>query len=308
MKYSLIDTHCDTASEALDKNIGFYNNGLHVDLAKMGEYEYVQFFAAFIAPEYKNEAMQRAFAIIKKVKDEIEKSGGKIALCRSYEELARNKGKVCAFLSLEGGEPINSKDDLQRLYDEGIRMAALTWNYKNRLAAGVNEEDENAGLTGFGKEIVKEMNRLGIILDVSHLNERSFWDVIEASKKPVIASHSNAYSICPNKRNLTDRQFLELKKNRGIAGINLYPVFLSGKEKAGIDDIIKHIEHFLSLGGENNICMGADFDGVDFLPEEIDGAWDIYKLFNAMLKKGYSEKLVRKISYTNMQCFLQENL
>lgn len=307
MKYSLIDTHCDTASEALDKNAGFFGNTLHIDLAKMKDIEYTQFFAAYIAPEYKDTAMKRVLEIIRKVKSETAKNN-KISLCKSYDDYLKNKGKIKAFLSLEGGEAITDKKALLTLYKEGIRMAALTWNYSNHLAAGVLEADENKGLTPFGREIVTEMNRLGILIDVSHLNDKSFWDIISLSKIPVVASHSNSRAVCNNRRNLTDEQFTAIKNSGGIVGINFYPKFLCESGKAEIKDIIAHIEHFLSLGGENNICMGADFDGVDILPENINGIWDIGKLFDEMLRLGYSETLIKKLSYTNMEGILKENL
>ena len=135
-----------------------------------------------------------------------------------------------------------------------------------------------------------------------------FWDVIEVSEKTVIASHSDSRTICNNKRNLTDEQFLAIKKCGGVTGINLYPLFLSGDKKATICDVIKHIEHFLGLGGEDNISLGADFDGIDFMPENIEGVQDLYKLFEEMLKLGYSENIINKLSCTNMERILQENL
>lgn len=308
MKYSLIDLHCDTGSVALDKNEGFYKNSLQIDLEKMKDYNYTQFFAAFIAPEYKETAMARAMEIIKKTKSEILKSSGRMALCKNYKDYCQNEGKIRAFLSLEGGEPIGSEEALLRLYDEGVRLVALSWNYKNQICAGVLEEDETLGVTEFGKEIIALMNKLGIIIDVSHLNDKSFWDVLELSKKPVIASHSNSRTICPNKRNLTDEQFLAIKRSGGIVGINFYPYFLTEEKNASVEDIIRHIEHFLALGGEDFLGIGADFDGVSCLPRNICGAEDVSKLFDEMLKYGYKEEIIKKISCTNMERFLKENL
>lgn len=304
MKYSLIDTHCDTASVALDLGVGFFDNGLHVDLTKAGRY--TQFFAAFIDPEYKDTAKARADAIIKKVKDEVLKSEGRIALCKSFPDYVNNADKICAFLSLEGGEAIQSIDDLEDLYGQGVRMATLTWNFSNHLAGGVSEP--GVGISDFGKKVISEMNRIGMILDVSHLNDRSFYDAAEVNKRAFIASHSNSRSVCKNMRNLTDEEFLCIKKSGGVVGINLYPKFLSDSGKADISDIIKHIEHFLALGGEDAIGIGADFDGVETLPCKIGGMHDMDRLFDEMLRLGYKEELVNKISYTNMERFLQENL
>ena len=304
MKYSLIDCHADTASVALDKNVGFYDNGLQVDFKKVN-FQYTQFFAAFVAPEYRETAYERTMNIIKKLKSEIENNES-VVLCKDYDDYCENEGKIRAFLSVEGLEAVDDISVLDELYGEGVRMATLTWNYSNQLAGGVLEEEQ--GLTPLGRKVIRKMNELSIIPDVSHLNDKSFWDVMEESRKTVIASHSNSRKICANKRNLSDEQFLAIKNSCGTVGINLYPLFLSGEKRAKISDIIKHIEHFLSLGGEDNVSMGCDFDGVDFLPEGITGIGEIYKLFDEMIRLGYNDNIINKLSCTNMERILQENL
>ena len=308
MIYSLIDSHCDTVSKALDEHKNLFNNQLHIDLEKTKNLEYTQFFAAFISPEHRNDAEKRAYSIIAKLKNEIYMNSERMAFCVSYKDYIENRDKIRAFLSLEGGEPITDRAALEKLYREGVRMATLTWNYSNQLAAGVLEGDKQKGLTALGKEIVAEMNRMGIIVDVSHLNDQSFEDVMAITKKPVVASHSNSRKICSNPRNLTDAQFETIKKTGGLVGINLYPRFLNESSKASIDDIIRHIEHFLSLGGENHLGLGADFDGIETTPQGIAGIEDIHKLFDRMLRLGFSESLIKKLSYTNMERILQEIL
>lgn len=307
MRY-LIDTHCDTASEALDRGVGFYKNGLHVDLDKLKSIGYTQVFAAYIAPKYRHEAYRRACDIIDKVEREEALSGGGFVICRSLSDYLKNDGRVRAVLSLEGGEAFEDISCVEKLYRRGVRLAALTWNHKNRIAAGVAEEDKNAGLTDYGREIIGEMNRLGMLVDVSHLNEKSFWDVIEADKGIPVATHSNSRAVCLSARNLTDEQFSEIKKRAGFVGLNFYPGFLSDSGTAGICDIVRHIEHFLSLGGEDSIGIGADFDGVEALPDGICGVHEVYRLFDELLRLGYSESVVNKISYTNMERILKEIL
>ena len=307
MKYSLIDTHCDTLGRVFDEKSSLFGNSFHVDLKRCNYKEYTQFFAAFIDPLYKGRECERARDLIGCLKSEIAKNSEKIAFCKSYDDYLQNKGKIRAFLSLEGGESITDLDALYKFYNEGVRLIALTWNYSNHIAGGTLD-DENKGLTLFGKKVIGEMNRLGIIPDVSHLNDKSFWDVIEESKKPVIASHSNSRKICKNPRNLTDEQFLAIKNKGGFVGINLYPPFLCEGIDAGISDIIAHIEHFLSLGGEDNIGIGADMDGVDKLPRDFSGYWDVCKIFEELLRLGVREDVVNKISHTNMERILQENL
>ena len=136
-------------------------------------------------------------------------------------------------------------------------------------------------------------------IDVSHLSEKGFWDVCEHSNKPFIASHSNAKAICKNKRNLSDEQIREIIRLGGCIGINFYPVFLTDNTYCGVCDIIKHIEHILSLGGENNLGFGSDFDGIDILPDGISGVEDYEKLINELLKLGYKESFVKKICSEN---------
>ena len=308
MKYSLIDTHCDTVKKAYDQKGSLFKNTFQVDLDRCSFLEYTQFFAAFIHPMYKDRAYERAIDLIEKFKAEIRESNGKLAFCKSFADYLENKGKIKAFLSLEGGDPIGDLETLDYFYNEGIRLIALTWNNSNHIAGGADDVDDEYGLSDFGKRVIERMDEIGIITDVSHLNDRSFWEVLECSKKPVIASHSNSRKICNHRRNLTDEQFLAIKNRGGYVGINLYPPFLNESGVAKISDVISHIEHFLSLGGEDNIGIGADMDGVESLPNGITGFWDIYKIFDEMLRLGFKEDTIKKISYTNMERILQENL
>ena len=305
MKYSVIDTHADTASELYIKGGSLFNNNLHIDLARLGNICPTYFMAVFNSTKSWDRAKLHAMGIINKLKSELNDD---VVLCRNYADYMNNEGKIRIFLSMEGGSPIKSLDDLREFYGEGVRMLSLVWNVSNQLASGAGEKDESKGLTALGRSVITEMNKLGILTDVSHASDRSFWDIAELSEKPLIASHSNSRRMLAHKRNLTDDQFTAIKKSRGYIGLNFYPPFLSGSESATIDDILRHADHFLALGGEDILGIGADFDGVDCLPEGIAGAWDIYKVFDTMLMHGYSEELVEKISHGNMERILQENL
>ena len=280
MHYSVFDAHCDTLCAVLDRGKSIAANDCHVDLKRMGAYEkYTQVFACFIAPEYRHCALSRCIDLID----------------------AYKYSKANGILSIEGGECIEDVETLHMLYNEGVRIAALTWNDTNRLAAGADEKDRKNGLTAFGKKIVREMDKLKMTVDVSHLNDKAFYDVLEISKRPIAATHSNSRAVCPHRRNLTDDMFLKICERGGVAGINFYPPFLSASGRANIDDIVKHIEHFMSLGGENHIGIGADFDGVDCLPEGICGCEDTYKVFDRLLQLNYSEETVEKISHKNFE-------
>lgn len=297
MNYSVIDTHCDTLCCVTDDNKSLLSNDCHVDFARMSAYKsYTQVFACFIDPVYKTCAMRRTLDLID-------------AFHQSTANLPQN---VKVMLSIEGGEGIDSLSALRNYYRLGVRMAALTWNFSNHIASGALEADETKGLTSFGVKVVEEMNRLGMLIDVSHLNDKSFYDIAEITKMPIIASHSNARSVCrsravcPVERNLTDEQFEHIKKFGGCVGINFCPDFLNESGRADINDIVRHIDHFMELGGEDNIGIGADFDGVDCLPKGINGVQDMYKVFDRLLMLGYTEEQVEKISHKNFYRILEK--
>lgn len=287
MEYSVFDAHCDTLCHARDFGKKLTKNDCHVDIERMSAYKsYTQVFACFIDPIYHSCAMERCMNLV----DEFHRFAPENSI-----------------LSIEGGEPITSLAALRNLHRLGVRIIAMTWNYSNHIASGTLETDENRGLTEFGKSVVGEMNKLGIFADVSHLNDKSFYDIAQTTTLPILATHSNSRSVCrtkmvcPVERNLTDEQFDIIKKSGGCVGINFCPDFLSESGSADIDDIIKHIEHFMSLGGENHIGIGADFDGVDALPDGIRGCEDLYKVFDRLLQLNYTEEQVEKISHKNFE-------
>ena len=295
----IIDAHCDTASVLLNERKVLRKNDLHLDTTRMGK-GYTQIFAAFIAPEYYDAPMARAEAIIAKIKKETEKKTNNMALCMDNKdrENALAEGKNAAFISLEGGEPIQSLEDVAYLHSLGVRFATLTWNHGNQLAGGIESED---GISTLGRRVVGEMCKNGMIVDVSHLNDRSFWDVMRVCSWPMIASHSCSRSVYSHPRNLTDEQFKAICSRGGVVGINFYTKFLNGRKTAYIKNIIKHIDHFLSLGGENHIGLGSDFDGVDVLPQDLSGVQDMNALVDAMREHGYTDKIIDKICFGNFE-------
>ncbi len=297
-----IDAHSDTASVMLDNKKGLFDNGLSVDLSKVPE-NYTQIFASFISPKYHNAPMERLENILKNFKEEVKKSD-KIEICLNNEmrEKALVNGKTAAFLSLENADLIKNVSDVEKIYDMGIRFVSLTWNNENQLAGGC-ESREN--LTVLGRRVIEAMCDKGIIVDVSHLNEASFWDVLRVNKWPLIASHSSSRSVYNHPRNLTDEQFNAICSRGGVVGVNFYPKFLNGRNTAYIKNILKHIDHFLNLGGENHIGLGSDFDGIDSVPEDLAGVWDLNALTDAMREHGYSDSLIEKICYKNFERILR---
>ncbi len=305
--FSLIDTHCDTASELLDKNETLEKNTCMINLSEMEGFNfYIQFFAAYVSEKYKN-PMLRAVEILDKAKEEIKNNN--INLILTYGDLkntikTNSKGAV---LSIENGRALcASLASLRFFYDYGVRAMTLSWNDDNELTDGADTL-KNSGLTQFGKSVVQEMNKLGMMIDISHISEKGFYDVLKTTCAPVMASHSNCYSICNHRRNLKDEQIKALIKNDGMMCINLYPPFLEENlNDATVDSVIKHIDYALSLGAENNLGLGSDFDGIDKTPKNIHSLKHYEKIFEKMQKLGYNIELVNKITYGNVVSFIQK--
>lgn len=293
MKIPFFDCHCDTAVEMLQKNEGLRKNGLHVDLERLSAFSpSAQVFAVCTCKSDHSEAD----AAIIKLKDEITKNSDLISLCLSFEDIesAEKAHKTAALLSIEGGEQYGCSID--GLYEMGVRIIHPTWNYDNALSGAAM--GSGSGLTEQGREYIKKAQSIGILIDLSHISERGFWDTLEISQSPVIAGHSDSAAVCNAPRNLTDAQFTALVRQCGGAGINLYPHFLG--LNTDIDAVVAHIEHFLSLGGEKSVFLGCDFDGIECTPEGISGVQDIEKLYDALLKRNYPEALVRDIFRNNI--------
>lgn len=277
--YRIFDAHCDTLSRIIDHGGNAVKNSYNLDLSRAEAYdEYTQVFACFIAPEYRDTAMERF-----------------IALADSFSEQIGEASRH--ILSVEGAEMIKSVEDVDYLYSRDVRCVALTWNGSNSLAGGADNADR--GLTELGKSVVKRMNELGILIDVSHLNDKSFYDIAEVNEGILAATHSNARAVCNHRRNLTDDMFKIICETGGCAGLNLYPTFLTEENICSSDDVLRHIEHWLILGGENNIGLGTDFDGTDdMLPLDIKGAEDLYILLDK-IKKEFGTEITEKISNKN---------
>ncbi len=300
----IVDAHCDTITTIMKYGEELRTNNRHIDISRLKAYDsYVQFFAAFISPEHaKMGALRRTLSIIDRLYQEIENNKNDIMLCCDYNdiEVAFAQRKIAAVLTIEGGEALEgSPASLRMLYKMGVRGMTLTWNYRNQIADGVIDGISGGGLTPFGHEVITEMNRLGMLVDISHISEAGFWDVIKVTASPIIASHSNSKKLCNHPRNLTDEQLLALKKNGGVTGLNLYPVFLSNTGKASMKDALAHIEYIIALTGEDTLGLGSDFDGIESTPEGLEGVQCYSNLLNELLKLNYSEALVKKIAGEN---------
>jgi membrane dipeptidase len=307
----IVDAHCDTLSEVLEKKIDIFQNEGPLEIKRLYENKKsVQFFAVFVKPG--NEAYTLANALKQiDILYQAEKEYSRyLEVAYNTEDIERilSEGKAAAILSIEGGEAL-SRDlgVLRMLHRLGVRAMGLTWNYRNPLADGVFD-DTGGGLTPFGKSVVSEMNRLGMVIDVSHLNKKGFWDVIEQSEHPIIASHSNAQALCGHRRNLDDRQLYALKENGGVVGINFCPAFLCDSEQADINDVIKHIEYIAGLIGIEHIGFGSDFDGIARTPKGLEGVQCLPRLAEKLYSLNYTEQQVEMIAGKNFMRVLQKVL
>jgi len=308
----IIDAHCDTALSLQEGGGNLYENAYQLDLKRLlSSGKRVQFFAAFADPvEFRNNELVKVLSILDQMYKEAEVHKDKISICFSTKDIleAHAQGKVAAVLSVEGGEALNGElSVLRQLYRLGVRSMLLTWNYRNLLAYGA-EEKNGGGLSMFGRQVVSEMERLGMIVDVSHLCEASFFDVMEISKAPVIASHSNSKAVCDNPRNLSDKQLLAIKRNGGVVGLNFYPYFLNNTEKASIDNVLKHIEHICSVTGEDHIGIGADYDGIECVAGDLEGPDKLINLFDRLAQLNYPESFIKKLAGLNFYRVIEQVL
>lgn len=308
---SLIDLHCDTAflMSVMKEPVELRQNNLCVDLEKMKQADSMaQFFASFIHMKFfdgdYDKAYSAALAMLRKTKSEMEKNSDLIRLARNYDELMENynAGLMSGILTIEEGGIIDNKmERLEELYGEGVRLITLTWNFENCLGYPNSEDTDlmNKGLKPFGIEVVERMNDLGIIVDVSHLSDGGFWDVIKYSKKPAIASHSNCRMECGHRRNLTDDMIRALAEKGGISGLNFYPVFLNGEESANVDDLVRHIVHMYHVGGEEFVSIGTDFDGFEGAVDGLEHIGKMPLFYDALKKRKFTDSQIEKFWYKN---------
>ncbi len=218
-------------------------------------------------------------------------------------EKAKKEDKVAGVIGLEGAESVEGDLSLLRMfYRLGVRLLTVAWSRRNRAADGVYETRTGGGLTNFGLQLVKECNRLGIMVDVSHLSPAGVRDVLEVSSAPVIASHSNAHALCPHPRNLTDEQLVAVARKGGVIGVTFVPAFISEeRQEASLEKLLDHIDHIVHIAGIDHVGLGSDFDG--FPPPPPTGLEDVTCLpaiTAGLVERGYSEDNVRKVLGGNL--------
>lgn len=327
----IADMHCDTVSKIYKargrgENLGLRANNFSVDLEGMRKAGYLlQFFACFIDMAEYDEPYEALMGMIDIFDGEIEKNTDLIGRVLCYDDIRRNteNNRMSALLTLEeGGALGGSIEKLHRIYERGVRLVTLTWNYENELGypnyRGENEPDcgrarTDSGLKARGVEFVKEMERLHMIVDVSHLGDAGFYDVAANTSKPFAASHSNARAVASNVRNLTDDMIRILADRGGITGINFCPTFLRDgytREEdcvSYISDMVRHAIHIRNIGGIEVIGLGSDLDGIGGRLE-IDKCSRMALLGEALHDGGFSYDEVDLIMYKNVLRFIRDIL
>ena len=352
----VVDGHNDVIiSSILDgHDIGYLLKVGHTDIPRLIEGGVdVQVFAVWSDDKrWKIGAFKHANDQIDALEAVVNRNTDKIQIAKSYADIQRIQaaGKIAAVIGIEGGNMIEeSVDNLEYLYNRGARYLTLTWNYNLPwvTAAAVEDskpENEQQGLSKHGVEIIRKMNQLGMMVDLSHASKKTFYDVMKVSKKPVLVSHSNAAALTPHSRNLDDKQLKALKKNKGVVGVNFYSAFLDStynsrlntlytaqlgvapsekmgstakynkltpenqaKADAPIERLLEHIDYLVEKVGIDHVAIGSDYDGIESAPVGLEDVSKFPVLTKALLERGYSKKDISKIMGLNFLRILKDN-
>ena len=307
MNIPVFDLHCDTALALMGKDLvtpgSLRKNDLHIDLDRAGKLPgYAQCFACFTTPYMRDWHQVSPETVFQAEMDvmmhQLALNADVIAQAFSADDIRKNQenGIMSAVLTVEGPAGFGFAPELlEMLYAAGIRMTSLGWNEKNVLTGS---HRTGGGLTDLGVAYVKEAQRLGMTIDVSHISDEGFWDIMKHTEKPIVASHSNSRAVCNNSRNLTDDMFRAIMESGGVAGFNQCAPFVG--DQPTLDTICDHILHFLELDPDGmHIALGGDLDGCDELPVGFDGVQSYPAMARRLLERGVDEKLLMNIYWNN---------
>ena len=305
----IVDTHNDALLELKEPQLGLTDETHHVSIEKMrrGGISMMTFAAFSSQPERYGSMVHMGakgvddFHTLLRVHRDILTQ----ALCPEDVQNARNTGKIATMLSVEGGDVLEGDLHILRLWHRlGLRMFGLCWSRINEICACCLEQ-EDTGLTDFGREVVRECDRLGIIIDLSHASDRTFWQTAELSMHGPCASHSCARALCPDQnRDLTDEMLAELGRRGGYVGVNFCHDFLVGggypdDHLATLDDVVRHIEHMCEFAGAQCVGLGSDFDGIGRVPVGLEDCSKLPAIAEALLRRGWKEADVRGVMGEN---------
>ncbi|MBX5466733.1 MAG: membrane dipeptidase [Firmicutes bacterium] len=270
----------------------------------------LQTLACWVEPRYKPErALAQLLALVEAFWEEVEVTPGVRAITRAQDlEALTADGAYGWLLAVEGVDGhAATLSGLRLLFRLGVRLLSLTWNERNGLADGAGEDPGGGGLSRAGRAYVREMNRLGMVVDVAHLAEAGFWDVLDLSERPVLASHANCWTLAPHPRNLRDRQLRALARQGGMVGLTFVPEFLGGTPS--VDRVVDHVLHVLDVvGDDRHVGWGSDFDGVEVPVPGLASVADVPRLAERMLERGLSETTVARVMGENLMAFWQQAL
>lgn len=307
MNFPVFDFHCDTALALLGEDMNqagsLRSNKLHIDLERASQLGgYAQCFACFTTPLMEKWHKISPIVIFERelatIQREVDKNRDLISIAYSPREIQQNRenGKMSAILTLEGTAGFGHDPALlEDLYAIGFQISSLGWNEQNPLTGS---HMTGGGLTDQGREYVKEAQRLGMLIDVSHISDEGFWDILKITNAPIIATHSNSRTICDNSRNLTDDMFRAICETGGLAGYNVCAEFTG--ENPTIDTVCDHIFHLMELDPSGkHIALGGDLDGITAMPQGFEGVQSYPVLANRLLERGLDEKTVMDIYWNN---------
>lgn len=305
----LFDLHCDTIVELKKRNEDFLKNTTQFSLDEAKHIQpYVQAMAIFVPDDTHGQAAIDFVDTYSSYLDRLALKHQDMAeIADTCKDISRiiHDGKCALIRTLESGTALGGRLDMIDIYAaRGYKMMTLVWNGENELASG---HDTQNGLSDFGRDAVRRMEKAGIIVDCSHLNDVGFDQLCEIAEKPFLASHSNSRAVCSHKRNLTDAQFQEIIRRKGIVGLNLYKNFLDNDGNGTPEMLFRHVYHMLELGGEDAIACGSDFDGAVIGPE-LDSPVKFAGMADYFSSMGLSDKVIQKIFFDNAMQFFTENV
>ncbi|RKJ58271.1 hypothetical protein D7Y09_02080 [bacterium 1XD42-1] len=298
------DLHCDTLTETNEKGRGLLNDGFQLSIDRLPDDRWCQCFAIYIPDNLRGPAATAYFErTVRFYQAQLRLHVSRMQTVRTSNEIetALDAGRVACMLTVENGSVLAGDiKNVRKLAQAGVKILTLTWNGANEIAGG---QENGEGLSFFGRMATSVLEQNGVILDVSHLSDRAFDDLAQHAKRPFIATHSNSRAVFGHKRNLTDRQFEHIVSIGGLVGINFYPQFINGGKDCTFEEIADHIQHFLSLGGENTIALGSDFDGAA-MPSWLAGVQDIPAFYNRMVSE-FGQEQTDKIFGGNALAFFR---
>lgn len=305
---NVIDLHCDSLSVCHQRKTGLLDECLQLSPARLPDnLRLCQAMAVFMPDDLRgNDAVSYFDSVYKLYQEQLIQLELIAKPVESFGMITQNLDytQFSAFLTVEGGSvlagDIARVEKLRRL---GVRMMTLTWNAENELCGGAATD---LGFTGFGRAAVAEMERVGMIVDCSHISDRGFWELCEFAEKPFVASHSNLRSVCGHRRNLTDDMFREISRRGGVVGLNYYRGFIrEDGEHGSAGDLLRHVHRFLEIGGEKTLALGSDFDGAD-MPDYISGVEKLGELLESFERSGVPPDIVDAIAFGNAERYLRK--